>query len=74
MDIREYVDIVTGEILSAIWVANIDLLYWSICSSMVGQGGGLDKVIVILANWEKHFISVCKNLSQYPRILYPLFF
>ena len=27
--------------------------------------------IVILAFWEKHFISVCKNLSQYPRILYP---
>ena len=29
-------------------------------------------VIVILANPEKHFIKLGKNLSKYPRILYPL--
>ena len=26
--------------------------------------------IVILASLEKHFIGICKNLSQHPRILY----
>ena len=26
--------------------------------------------IIILASWEKHFIRVCKNLSQYPHILH----
>ena len=42
-----------------------------------GQERGWDKAImsgsvgdiVILANWEKHFIWVCENLSQYPCIL-----
>ena len=29
------------------------------------------RVIVVLASWEKHFIRVCQNLSQYPCILYP---
>ena len=30
----EYVDIVTGEFLSSVYVANIVLIYWSIHSSM----------------------------------------
>ena len=33
----------------------------------VGRGS-----IVRLANWKKHFIRVCKNLLQYPLIIYPL--
>ena len=33
--------------------------------------GGIGGV-VMLANWEKHFIRVCENLSLCPRILYPL--
>ena len=37
MDI-EYVDIVTGEYLSGIKVANIVLIYWLIRSSVVKEG------------------------------------
>ena len=28
--------------------------------------------IVTLASWENHCIRICKNISQYPLILYPL--
>ena len=37
----EYVDIMTGEFLPFIEVANIFLRYWSICSSMVRGGDGV---------------------------------
>ena len=61
MDI-EHVDIVTGEFLSSIWVANIDLRYWSIRSSMVigrdGVGG-----IVIIASWEKS-LTISTNIQS----------
>ena len=30
--------------------------------------------VVILANLEKHFIRVCDDLSQYPRIIYSLIY
>ena len=41
---------------------------------MVRRGDGIKlEEGVILASWEKHFIRVCKNLSQYPPILYPFF-
>ena len=63
MDI-EYVDIVTV-------IFNVNLYYPEtlVNTFLYGQvmGG-----IVILASWEKHFIRVRDNLSQYPRILYPL--
>ena len=62
MDI-EYVDIVTGFILSSIYVANIVLTYappWS------WEGIGKVKRLGKLASWYKHFIRV----SQYQRILY----
>ena len=47
---------------------------------LFGQERGCSKVImgrgiggiILFASWEKHFIRVCENLSQYPRILYPL--
>ena len=29
-------------------------------------------IIVILVSLEKHFIRVCENFSQYPRIIHPL--
>ena len=36
---------------------------------MVRRGDGIKlEEGVILASWEKHFIRVCKNFSQYPRI------
>ena len=28
--------------------------------------------VVILASWEKQSIRICKNISLYPRILYPI--
>ena len=31
-------------------------------------------VIFILASWEKQFIRVCENFSQYPRIFYLLLY
>ena len=43
---------------------NIDNMFFP--WSWEGLGG-----IVISASWEKHFISIYENLSQYPRILYP---
>ena len=56
----------------------MDLIYWSIYSPMTKdvtgswskakQGGGG----VIQASWEKHFMRVSVNFSQYPRILYSL--
>ena len=33
-----------------------------------GEGGG----IVILGSWEKHWIKISENLSQYPHIIHPL--
>ena len=40
-----HMDILTRENLSTIWVANIDLIYWSVCSS--SKRGG-DEVNVVL--------------------------
>ena len=65
MDI-EYVDILTRENLSSMYIANMDFIYWSVClSSRKGsndvkgmEGGG----IVILASYECHFIRVHENL------------
>ena len=37
------------------------------------KGNELESII-ILASWEKHFMIVCENLSQYPRFLYQLSF
>ena len=75
MDI-EYMDIVTGEFLFSILVANIVFCYWSIRYSVV-RGGGFGKFIrglkgiVLLTSCKKLFIRGCKNATQYPRILYP---
>ena len=64
MDI-EYMDIVTGEFFSSIQVVNKVLSQYVPPWSWERWGN------VILAIWEKHFISVCENKSQYPRIVYP---
>ena len=57
----------TGENLSSISVANMDLIYWLVCSSIrrdwmgerewMGMGG-----IVISASCEYYFIRVHENL------------
>ena len=43
MDI-EYMDIMTGENLSANWVATMLLIYWSVLSSSSMGGDGVKKV------------------------------
>ena len=40
---KEYVDIGTGEFMSAIRVANIVLRCWAICSSIIRRG---DKLVI----------------------------
>ena len=61
MDIKN-VDIVTGD-----YLVNHGLKReW--CKVISGEGW----IILLLTNLEKHFIRVCENLSQYPRIIYPL--
>ena len=57
-----------------IFIVNLDLKYWSIHSSIVrGRDGAVIRGVVGEvkgdASWEKHFIRVCKNLSQYPFIV-----
>ena len=60
-----YVDILTGKKLSLIKVANMDITYWSIRSSMrVGWRWGKESVI-ILASCEHHFSRERKNLVQH---------
>ena len=64
MDI-EYVDILTGEKLSSILVANMYLIYWSV-RSFIRRGGiclkGSDEDIVILGSCMYYFIRVHENL------------
>ena len=60
MDI-EYVDILSGEYFSSIQVANMDYIYWSVCSS----SSSLDDWVV-LASHEYHFIREYENLVQQP--------
>ena len=43
----------------------MDIEYVDIVQDITGDGN-------ILASWEKYFIRVCENLTQNPRILYPL--
>ena len=40
----------------------MDIEYVDIVQDIMGNGN-------ILASWEKHFIRVCENLTQYPCIL-----
>ena len=64
MDI-EYVDILTGEKLSLIGLANIELVYWSIRSSSWRGGDwvkGKKGVIIILASCDFHFIRDHNNM------------
>ena len=70
MDI-EYVDIVTGEVLSLIYVTNIVLRYGLMCSSMIRGGDGVKNremggIVILASCWEKQLIRVCENVSQYP--------
>ena len=52
---RIYVDKWTGENLMSIQLAIVDLIYWSVRSFSRRKGDGV-KGIVILANFEHHFI------------------
>ena len=65
---RIYVDILTGENLASIQLANMDLIYWTVrLFSWDGIGvKGVEGGIVILASWELHFIRVHENLVQHP--------
>ena len=50
-------------------LANMDLIYWSVCSSSRRGGDwlkGVDWGIVILASCKHHFIKVHENLEQHP--------
>ncbi len=62
---RIYMDILTGEKLLSILVANIDVIYWSVRSS-IRRGGvevkGAD--IIILASCELRFIKEHKYLGR----------
>ena len=48
-----YVDIMTGEKLSSAEVANMDISYWSVCSSSRRRVDGV-KGVVTLANYKLH--------------------
>ena len=64
-----YVDILTGENLALIQVADMNLIYWLVSSSSRRVKDGVQRVdggIVILASCEYPFIRVHKNLVQYP--------
>ena len=58
-------DIMTGEKMSSIYVANMEIIYWSVRSSS-WRGGygviGVESGIVVLACYEFHFIRVLGNL------------
>ena len=67
-----YVDILTEENLS-IWLANIELVYWLMISSVIQKGrrwskGGQTR-IVILARGMFHFIREHEELVQHPSTL-----
>ena len=63
MDI-EYVDVLTGENLSSIQVANMDLIYWSVrSSSRRGGYGEVDGGKVVLASCEHNFIKMWCNIQ-----------
>ena len=65
MDIG-YVDILTGGNLSSIYVANMDLINWSVRSSSRRGGDGVKVGVVILASFEFYFSRVNENLLQHP--------
>ena len=71
-------DILTGENLSSIYVANMDLIYFLARSSSRRGGDGLSLIgdIVILASCKYHLINIHENLVQHPSnnisILLPL--
>ena len=60
MDLDIYGDIMTGEKLSSILLANMELVYWSVRSSVGGDGdvvlgmalGGLAASFTLLENME----------------------
>ena len=55
---RIYVDIMTGEKLSSIELANMEIIYGSVVHPVGGEGRG----IVILARCKFQFIREHKNL------------
>ena len=62
MEYITYVNIMTGE---TIYVANMELIYWSVRSSNRRGGDGVNRVdggIVILAYYKFHFIREHDNL------------
>ena len=66
---KKYVDILTGEYLSSINLAIMDLIYWSVGSSSRKGGDrlkGVNGVFVSLASYEHYFIGVDKNVEQHP--------
>ena len=63
-------NILTGENLSLILVANMDLIYWNVCSSSMKAG---DEIIGVdggrgpfFANCKHHFIKVHYRFLQFP--------
>ena len=60
MDIKDtYVDIMTGEKLSSIWVDDIELIYWSVCTSRrrIGDRGWIEGN-VIFARCEFFYMKI----------------
>ena len=72
MDIG-YMDILTGEHLSSIYLANLDLINSSVRSYSRKEGEGVKGLkgsIAILASCEHHFIRVHENLKQTFKLYY----
>ena len=59
-------DILTRVNLSSIYVANMDLINWSVRSSSRRGGDGVKGGVVILASFEFYFSRVNENLLQHP--------
>ena len=54
---KKYVDIMPGEKLSSIYLANMELIYWSVCSfSRRGWDGVKGVGVVIVARCKFHYI------------------
>ena len=56
----------TGEKLSSIWVANMDLIYWPVRSSRAGWMG----VIYFLARWDYNLLGCIKIWCKIKVIIY----
>ena len=62
---RIYMDIMIEGKLSSILLANMDIVYWSVCSSVGGEGMGLKGVDVEFCVFSQNRVLL---LSEYMKI------